>query len=107
VIVRNKELIELPCDKMPVGKSYSETEFTLYTIDYKENDIIYLFTDGYKDQFGGKENKKLNSKMFKKLLLEFSTFDFVTQRERIKNFFAEWRGDAEQTDDVCVIGLKL
>ncbi|MBK7311997.1 MAG: SpoIIE family protein phosphatase [Sphingobacteriaceae bacterium] len=107
VIIRDNELIELPCDKMPVGKSYVETAFTLYNIDYKKNDIIYLFTDGYKDQFGGKENKKLNSKMFKKLLLEFSKFDFITQKEKIKDFFSEWQGKIEQTDDVCVIGLKL
>lgn len=107
VIIRDNELIELPCDKMPVGKSYVDTGFTLYNIDYKENDILYLFTDGYKDQFGGKENKKLNSKMFKKLLLEFSKFDFATQKEKIKDFFSEWRGKIEQTDDVCVIGLKL
>lgn len=107
VIIRDNELIELPCDKMPVGKSYSENNFTLYTIDYMANDILYLFTDGYKDQFGGKENKKLNSKMFKKLLLEFSRFDFATQKEKIKDFFNEWRGNVEQTDDVCVIGLKL
>lgn len=107
VIIRDNELIELPCDKMPVGKSYSQNDFTLYTIDYKANDILYMFTDGYKDQFGGKENKKLNSKMFKKLLLEFSRFDFSTQKEKIKDFFTEWRGNVEQTDDVCVIGLKL
>ncbi len=107
VIIRGNELIELPCDKMPVGKSYAENDFTLYNVDYKENDILYMFTDGYKDQFGGKENKKLNSKMFKKLLLEFSRFDFATQKEKIKSFFAEWQGNIEQTDDVCVIGLKL
>lgn len=107
VIVRNNEVIELGCDKMPVGKSHTENEFTLYTVNYQTDDVLYLFTDGYKDQFGGKENKKLNSKMFKKLLLESSGMEFAMQKENIKQFFNEWKGEAEQTDDVCVIGLKL
>lgn len=99
-------LIEFKGDKQPVGsyaaaKQFSETEFT-----YNETDTIYLFTDGYADQFGGTEGKKLKYKTFKKLLLEQQENVLIEQNNFLNKFIVDWMGDLEQVDDICVIGFK-
>lgn len=106
-IIRNNELIEYKPDKQPIGK-YAETKsFTNHIIQLQKDDCIYVFTDGYADQFGGEEGKKLKAAKMKALLLSIHLKTMEKQKEDIFNLFEEWRGNIEQVDDVCIIGIKI
>ena len=111
-IVRQKEsnytLQEFKGDKQPVGIFGNELKpFKQYTIELKPNDIIYTFTDGYADQFGGPKGKKFKYTQLKELLISIQQFDLVKQEEIIKQKFVDWKGDLDQVDDVCLIGIKI
>jgi serine phosphatase RsbU (regulator of sigma subunit) len=105
--IRNDVMIEMGSDKMPVGKGEKTESFTLYELDVKPNDRIYLYTDGYADQFGGPKGKKFKYKSLKAVLLSEYINKMSKQKDVIDEVFEEWRGDLEQTDDVTVIGLKI
>ena len=68
---------------------------------------MYLFTDGYPDQFGGPKGKKFKYKQLEDLLIQNSTINLNSQKEKLIETFENWRGDLEQVDDVCIIGIKL
>ncbi len=105
--VRNGVLTEYKADKMPVGKHSEETQpFTLQTIELQKEDIIYTTTDGFADQFGCK-GKKLMKKKFKEELLKIHHQPMCEQKEHLNHFFENWKGNNEQVDDVCVIGIKI
>lgn len=107
-IKRGNELIILEPDKMPISIFRDiKLPFTLKTIDIQAGDILYMFTDGYVDQFGGKNGKKFKTTNFKKLLLQLDTDDLATHEEKIRNTFYSWKGDLDQVDDVLIIGVKL
>ncbi|UKN03691.1 SpoIIE family protein phosphatase [Paracrocinitomix mangrovi] len=107
-IIRNNELMEFKSDKMPVGKhAFDSTPFTQTTIQLEKGDIVYTFTDGYPDQFGGDKGKKFKYKSLKKLLLELHHLPMNAQKEALIDHFNIWKGDLEQLDDVCVIGVKI
>jgi serine phosphatase RsbU (regulator of sigma subunit) len=106
-IARNNELIEYPSNREPVGVHYKKTPFNCHTIQLIKGDTIYLFTDGYADQFGGENGKKLKYKPFKELLLTISKHPIKEQKTFLNKHFTEWKGDYEQVDDVCVIGVKI
>ncbi len=72
-----------------------------------KNDIIYLFTDGFKDQFGGSEFSKIKAKQFREWLLEIHQMPMKVQKEILEQKYENWKGNNEQTDDVCVVGLKI
>jgi len=93
---------------MPVGK-YVQTDktFTLHELDLIKGDTLYLFTDGYADQFGGEKGKKFKTANFKKLLLSIQKESMAKQKEIINRTFETWKGDLEQLDDVCVIGVRV
>ena len=76
-------------------------------MDIEEHDSIYLFTDGFVDQFGGTKRKKFKTRNFKKLLLSVQEESMENQGKAIEKAFDRWRGMQEQIDDVCVFGLKL
>ncbi len=105
---KTNAIIEYRGDKMPVG-IYSEEQkpFTSVKIELKKDDIIYTFSDGYPDQFGGEKGKKLKYKPFKELLLLSASLPLFEQREILDKRFLEWKGDLEQIDDVCIIGVKV
>jgi serine phosphatase RsbU (regulator of sigma subunit) len=108
IIVRNNEIIHCKCDKMPVGKSYdNNTLFTYNTINLSKGDVIYTFTDGYADQFGGPKGKKYKYKQLENLLLSNSHFSMAEQKQLLDDFFENWKGVLEQVDDVCVIGVRV
>jgi len=69
--------------------------------------MIYLFSDGYVDQFGGTNNKKFTTKRLRDYCLEFTSFRLQKQKERIEKTFANWKGENEQTDDMLVIGIRF
>jgi serine phosphatase RsbU (regulator of sigma subunit) len=107
-IVRNNELIICKADKMPIGNYHGELKsFTLNKIDLQKGDLIYSFTDGYADQFGGEKEKKFKYKQFEDLLLSNSNKGMFEQKEILSNSFQNWKGNLEQTDDVLVFGIKI
>lgn len=100
-------LIELRGNKQPVGHSIKKDAFLSKKIQLDKGDMIYMSTDGYADQFGGDKGKKLKSKFFKEKILQIQTFDLSDQQKVIMSVFEQWKGDLEQVDDVCVIGVKI
>ncbi len=101
------QLVEQKGDKQPVGVHWEETAFTNHTIKLQEQDTIYLFTDGIVDQYGGRDHKKYKSVNFKKLLLSIQEETLEKQKQLIHNAFESWRGNNDQIDDVCVVGIRV
>ncbi len=107
-IIRNGEIIELNADRMPVGKSPKENiSFSTQAFNVISGDLIYVITDGYADQFGGEKGKKLKYKYLKEILLRNSKHTMSQQRLSLKTEFENWKGNLEQVDDVCIIGIHL
>lgn len=106
-IVRDgKMIISKPC-KQPVGKFINQKKFKCSNFKIEKKDTIYLFTDGYADQFGGPNKKKFKYRQFKNLLLLNSQKPMIEQRKVFIKTFNDWRGNEEQIDDVCIVGIKL
>jgi serine phosphatase RsbU (regulator of sigma subunit) len=106
-ILRDGELIEIKGDKQPIGKHIQMTPFTNHQFDLKTDDVLYIFSDGYSDQFGGEKGKKMKSSNMKKLMLANSEKDLAKQKEVFEAEFTDWMGDFSQLDDVCLIGVKI
>jgi serine phosphatase RsbU (regulator of sigma subunit) len=115
-IIRNGVLIEYKPDKQPIGKFENQQPFTTHFIDLFVGDTIYIFTDGFADQFGGEKGKKFMYKPFKNLLLEIQQMDMSQQKEVIEEAFENWKTwkvageivrETEQIDDVCIIGVRI
>ncbi|MDR1673033.1 MAG: SpoIIE family protein phosphatase [Bacteroidales bacterium] len=108
LLVRNKELTEYKADKMPVGIHVAgEKNFTNYSIPLQPNDMIYIFSDGYVDQFGGPNNTKFKTKPFKQMLVNISDLPVARQQETIAREHDEWKGTGEQIDDIMVVGIRI
>lgn len=106
-LIRNKELIILPAQKMPVGYSDNMEPFETMTLQISNSDSIYTITDGFADQFGGPKGKKYKYKQLKELLVSISNEPMQKQLNVLNQSFENWKGNLEQVDDVCVIGLKF
>jgi serine phosphatase RsbU (regulator of sigma subunit) len=102
-------LIELEYDKMPVGVTHDGNykPFTNYTFQLKNNSVVYTFTDGFADQFGGPKGKKFMYKQLRNILLEIHHLPMSDQKQKLNNILNSWRGDLEQVDDICVIGVRV
>ncbi len=101
-------LITIPADKMPIGISAKdEARFTLKELEYTTHDRIYMFSDGYVDQFGGPAGKKFMTKNFKKLILSLQHTPMKEQETLFYEKLKEWMGDLPQIDDIIVIGIEL
>ena len=107
LIIRNGEIIEIKANKQPVGRFDRQQPFETQTFELQKGDAVYLYSDGYVDQFGGEKGKKLKSKAFKNLLLSLQKYSMTKQKQILDSAFEEWRGDIEQIDDVCVLGLRV
>lgn len=108
IFIRNKELKETRGSKFSLGGLRTgEKTFEEHTINYEEDDILYLFTDGYADQFGGEKAKKFSSKRLRELLQLIHRQPMGTQKDRIATTIAEWQGSLEQVDDMLVMGIKF
>lgn len=106
-IVRKNAIIQLDGDKMPIGVAAEfEESFTSKSIDLINDDMLYLFTDGYPDQFGGPEGKKFKYKPFRRLLIECAGLDPEIQKQVIINEFNLWKGNQKQIDDISILGIK-
>lgn len=107
VLIRDNQIISLPKDKMPVGKGEKTDSFKLQTINCQKGDTLYLYTDGYADQFGGPKGKKFKYKPLNELLLSVNKESSIKQRDLLIEHFTDWKGNLEQVDDVCIIGIKI
>jgi serine phosphatase RsbU (regulator of sigma subunit) len=105
-IISGGQLNEIKGDKMPVAIHDNMLPFTNHIVDLKKGDTFYIFSDGYADQFGGPQQKKILNKNFKMLLQNFQDLPMLEQGARIDEFFEGWRKELEQIDDVCVIGIR-
>jgi serine phosphatase RsbU (regulator of sigma subunit) len=107
-IIRNNTLSEIKADRMPVGVHAKIVKpFTNRGIQIKADDSIYLFTDGYKDQFGWRSDRKFSLNNFRELLLSVQNVPMKAQKLLLENNLKNWMGDVEQTDDVLVVGLRI
>lgn len=106
VIIRKGEIIELKPDKQPIGQFIDAKPFSQKEFQLEDGDCIYLYTDGYVDQFGGERLKKFKSKPFKALLATIYQLTMQEQYIKIQQAFDEWKLDVEQVDDVCVFAVK-
>jgi serine phosphatase RsbU (regulator of sigma subunit) len=106
-IIRNGELIEYKANKQPIGKFDHVQPYFTHSINLKKGDTFYIFSDGFADQFGGEKGKKFKSANFKKLLLSVQDKSMEEQKKTILETFLSWKGNLEQLDDVCVIGVRV
>jgi serine phosphatase RsbU (regulator of sigma subunit) len=106
-IIRNKQLIEIKGDRYPIGASESHNLFTNKEYQLEKGDMVYIFSDGYADQFGGLKGKKLKYRPFKEMLINNSDKSLDEQEKDLNNLFENWKGNLEQLDDVCVIGVRI
>jgi len=106
-IVRDGKMIEYKGNNMPVAYYDNMTDFTRHTIKLQKGDRVYLFTDGFPDQFGGPNGKKFKYAPFKELLLEVHERPMEEQRRILNIVFDEWKGNLDQIDDVLVMGLRF
>jgi len=107
-IIRAGEMIEIKPEKMPIGKHDKDNvPFKGGEHDIQKGDLIYTLTDGFQDQFGGPKGKKFMVKKMREYVLSISILSLKEQEKKITEVFAKWKGDLEQVDDVCVIGIKI
>ena len=106
-LFRSGELIVYKPDRQPVGKHEVENPFSLLEVDLEKGDTVYIFSDGFADQFGGEKNKKFKSTQLKRLLHSIQKEDMQKQKHILSKEFDGWRGNYEQMDDVCLMGVRI
>jgi len=106
-LIRNNVLTEFKADKMPIGIHYTTLPFTNNIIDLQKNDTVYIFSDGYADQFGGESGTKFKKKSFQEMLVKLQDFSMPEQKKKLEQQFDNWKGIYEQIDDIIVIGLRI
>jgi serine phosphatase RsbU (regulator of sigma subunit) len=105
--VRNNEIIQIDGSKFPIGSTqYAKKKFETHVIDYEDDDVFYIFSDGFQDQFGGTDNMKYYKKRFREFLLKISALPMAEQEQQLRNELEKWKGNHHQTDDVLVIGIR-
>ncbi len=108
IIVRNHELIEIKADRFAIGRSTGKDKaFTNHEVRIEKGDSLYLYSDGYADQFGGPEGKKFKTASLKELLVNISSFDADSQLKILETTFEDWKAGQEQIDDVLVVGRRF
>lgn len=100
-------LNELKSTRRPIGKTDNPIPFVNYSVQLEEGDTVYLFTDGFPDQFGGPKGKKYMYKAFKRFLIGIQDIPIAEQKDVLVNEYKEWANGYEQVDDICVIGVRV
>ncbi|NLR91928.1 AAA family ATPase [Flammeovirga agarivorans] len=103
----DKGLFHIKADRQSIGLSNKPKPFTNHTVDLMPNDMIYVFSDGFADQFGGPQNRKFLIKAFRKLLFDISQESLQDQHDVLNYRFEEWKGHNNQIDDVCVMAVRI
>ena len=106
-IVRNKEILEIKGDKQPIGNNGVANPFTNHEIELFKGDLIYLFSDGFSDQFGGEKGKKFKYKPFRELILSNVGIPMKEQKSELMRSLRSWMRDYEQVDDICIMAIKV
>lgn len=108
-MIRDSNLMEIKADRRPIGSSdlYGDQEFKNNTIHLQTNDKIYLFSDGYADQFGGEDGKKFNKSRFKEIIKQIHGEKMSIQKRMLLEALNTWKGEFEQVDDICIIGVQI
>ena len=106
-IIQQNEFQEFKPDKQPIGFQQNQKPFTNHIVQLKEGSLIYLFTDGIADQFGGVKGKKFKYKQLKEIFQTISMQSMSEQKQIVQTAFQNWKGNLEQVDDVCVIGIRV
>jgi CheY-like chemotaxis protein len=107
-MIRNNVFSEVKADRMPIGiHRRAKESFTNHVIDIQKDDVLYIFSDGYTDQFGGDDGRKFLPTNFKNLLFDIHQKPFAEQKQLLDNNFETWRGEHKQLDDILVIGFKI
>ena len=107
VLISNNQILELPKDKMPVGKGEKIDSFKTHAIKLNAGDTLYLYTDGYADQFGGTKGKKFKYKALNELLFSIKDESMENQKELLNTTIEKWKGNLEQVDDILIVGIKI
>jgi serine phosphatase RsbU (regulator of sigma subunit) len=105
--MQNNQMQVIKANKQPIGLSEDPKPFTTHTIPLNKNDTVFLFTDGMADQFGGPKGKKFKYKQISELLVSAAAKALNKQKLVLEQTFNDWKGDLEQVDDVCVIGIRV
>jgi serine phosphatase RsbU (regulator of sigma subunit) len=108
-IVRNNEILQIKADKFPIGYSIFDEpkKYTTHELDVQKGDVLYIFSDGYADQFGGPKGKKLMAGKFREILLEAAKLNIHDQKQFLNTTIENWKGNHEQVDDILVIGVQI
>jgi serine phosphatase RsbU (regulator of sigma subunit) len=105
--IDNDGFQEIKADKQPIGESHHKQPFTTHLLSLKPGGMLYLITDGYPDQFGGPKGKKFKHKQLEALLISVYTERLEQQHQVLSDRLHQWKGDLEQVDDICVIGIRI
>ena len=105
--IQGNEMKEIKADKQPIGTYAEQKYFTTHKLQLQKGESIYIFTDGYADQFGGPKGKKFKYKQLEEKLTTNNTKSLEDQKNNLEKTFFDWKGNLEQIDDVLVIGIKL
>lgn len=106
--IRNKVLTEIKADKMPVGiDAIEENSFSNHSLQLEPGDNVYIFSDGYPDQFGGPADKKFKYGPLRELLIRISDWTMEEQRKELERVISEWKGDQPQVDDIMIFGIRF
>ncbi|HEY1040544.1 MAG TPA: two-component regulator propeller domain-containing protein [Bacteroidia bacterium] len=106
-LVRDNKLVEYPADHVSIGVTGEGKKYTNHSFTIEKNDLIYLFTDGFADQFGGDKGKKYKYSHFQEFLVKINTRAIEEQGHLLEKEFHEWKGKLEQIDDVTIVGVRL
>ena len=107
-LIRNNEITEYKPSKVSIGgNTPDDQEFISHSIELQKGDCIYIFSDGFADQFGGSKGKKIMTKNFKETLLAIQNIPFAEQEKELDKKLTKWQGHYEQVDDILVIGIKI
>lgn len=106
IVISDGKITEIKADKNSIGTTM-ECAFTDHSIQLKQGDYVYIYSDGYQDQIGGEKRKKFLSYNFKELLLQISPLSSYEQMEKLEQKHNEWRMDIDQIDDILIIGFKI
>ncbi len=106
-LIKDGELIETKANKQSIGNSDDILPYTNHEFPLKSGENIYIFSDGFADQFGGEADKKFTKRRFKELLLSLQNLTLQEQGVALKKFIIDYRKETEQTDDILVMGVKV